>query len=85
MHINLWSSRQFFLALLSFWKDETNVAVLVRPDNHTAIAYLNKLGNPMGSQVLPVSWEWCLLHQFSLHTEYLAGKDTVGRPGILSP
>ena len=56
------------------------MAVLVRSDNRTAIAYLNKMGSPTRSQLCLLAleiWEWCLLRQISPHAECLAGKDNV--------
>ena len=61
-------------------KIKTNISVLIRSDNRTAIAYLNKLGSPWRSQLCLLAleiWEWCLLHRITPHTEYLAGKDNV--------
>jgi len=69
-----------FLALQSFLKDKSNVAALIRSDNRTAIAYLNKMGSPIQSQLCLLAleiWEWCLLHQISPHAEYLAVKENV--------
>ena len=80
LHINLLELQAVFLALQSFLKDKTKVAVLVRLDNRTAIAYLNKMGSPTRSQLCLLAleiWEWCLLRQISPHAEYLAGKDNV--------
>ena len=79
-HINWLELRAIFLALQSFLKDKTNLSVLVRSDNRTAIAYLNKMGSPTRSQLCRLAleiWEWCLLRQISPHAEYLAGKDNV--------
>ena len=80
LHINLLELQAVFLALQSFLKDKTKVAVLVRSDDRTAIAYLNKMGSPTRSQLCLLAleiWEWCLLRQISPHAEYLAGKDNV--------
>jgi len=76
-----------FLAMQSFLKDKSNVAVLIRLNNRTAIAYLNKMGSPIQSQLCLLAleiWEWCLRHQISPHAEYLAGKG-FSRLGISSP
>ena len=79
-HINYLELKAMFLALQSYLKDKTDIAVLIRSDNRTAIAYLNKLGSPLRSQLCQLAleiWEWCLLHQITPHAEYLAGKDNV--------
>ena len=80
LHINLLELQAVCLALQSFLKDKTNVTVLVRSDNRTAIAYLNKMGSPSRSRLCLLAleiWDWCLLHQILLHAEYLAGKDNI--------
>jgi len=64
----------------SFLKDRLNMAVLIRSDNCTAIAYLNKMGSPTRSHLCLLSleiWEWCLECHIIPHTEYLAGKDNI--------
>ena len=79
-HINYLELLVMFLALQSILRDKTNVAVLVRSDNHTAIAYLNKVGSLLRSHLCQLAleiWGWCLLHHITLHAEYLAGKDNV--------
>ena len=79
-HINYLELKAMFLALQSYVKSKTNVSVLIRSDNRTAIAYLNKLGSPLRSQLCLLAleiWEWCLLHRVIPHAEYLAGKDNV--------
>ena len=57
-----------FLALQSFLRDKTNVAVLVRSDNCTAITYLNKMGSPLRSHLCQLAleiWKWCFLHRIT--------------------
>ena len=79
-HINYLELKAMFLALQSYLKDKTDIVVLVKSDNRTAIAYLNKLGSPLRSQLCQLVleiWEWCLLHRITPHAEYLAGKDNV--------
>ena len=66
------------MALQTFMKQESNVGVLVRMDNQTAIAYVNKMGGPTLSQLCLLAlqmWEWCLIHNIALHAEYLPGRD----------
>jgi len=77
LHINSLELKAMFLALQSFLKDKTNVAVLIRSDNRTAIAYLNKMGSPILCLLALEIWEWCLLHQISPHAKYLAGKENI--------
>ena len=79
-HINYLEPMAVSLALQSFLKDKTDVAVLVRSDNCTAIAYLNKIGSPLRSHLCLLDlevWDWCLVHWITPHAEYLAGRDNV--------
>ena len=79
-HINYLELKAAFLALQSFLKGRSNMAVLIRSDNRTAIAYLNKMGSPTRSHLCLLSleiWEWSLEHHIMPHAEYLAGKDNI--------
>jgi len=42
-HINILELKAAFLAIQSFLKDQEAVSILVRVDNRTAIAYMNKM------------------------------------------
>ena len=55
LHINLLELQAVFLALQSFLKDKTKVAVLVRSDNRTAIAYFEQDGQSNKIPALSVS------------------------------
>ena len=79
-HINYLEMKAAFLALQSFPKGRLNMVVLIRSDNRTAIAYLNKKGSPTRSHLCLLSLEiceWCLERHTMPHAKYLAGKDNI--------
>ena len=67
-----------FLALQYYVKEMSNIGVMIRIDNRTAITYVNKMVGPTMSRLcclaLPI-WEWCQACNITLHAEYLPGKD----------
>ena len=75
-HINMLELKAAFLAIQSFLKEQEAVNVLVRLDNRTAIAYLNRMGSssltPLCRLAIQV-WDWCLTRQIVLQAEYLPG------------
>ena len=75
-HINMLELKAAFLAIQSFLKEQEAVNVLVRLDNRTAIAYLNRMGSssltPLCRLAIQV-WDWCLARQIVLRAEYLPG------------
>ena len=79
-HINYLELTAAFLALQSFTKDLNNVGVLIRMDNRTAIAQINKMGGPTLSPLCCLAleiWEWCQARNITPHAEYLPGVDNV--------
>jgi len=78
LHINYLELMAAFLALQSFTKDLNNIGVLVRMDNRTAIAQVNKMGGPTLSPLCHLAleiWEWCQARSITPHAEYLPGED----------
>ena len=79
-HINYLELKAAFLALQTFMKQKNNVGVLLRMDNQTAIAYVNKMGGPTLSPLCILAlqiWEWCMKRNITLHAEYLPGRDNI--------
>ena len=79
-HINYLELKAVFLALQSFLKTKNGINVLIRSDNRTAIAYINKMGAPTMTQLCSLAlqiWQWCLAQQITPHAEYLAGKENI--------
>ena len=79
-HINYLELKAAFLALQTFMRQKSRVGVLLRMDNRTAIAYVNKMGGPTLSPLCTLAlqiWEWCLDRDITLHAEYLPGRDNI--------
>ena len=77
-HINLLELKAAYLALQCFLKETVSTHVLMRLDNRTAIAYLNRMGGPSFSPLCQLAidiWNWCLARQITLHAEYLPGTE----------
>lgn len=69
-----------FLGLQTFASSRRDIAVLLRIDNVTAIAYVNKMGGPHSgtlSGLALVLWEWCLQRNILIHAEHLPGRENV--------
>ena len=69
-----------FLGLQTFASSKRKTAVLLRLDNVTAIAYLNKMGGPHSptlSRLAVRIWEWCIRKEMIIHAEHLPGKENV--------
>lgn len=61
-HINYLELLAAFIALKIFAKDLSNCQVLLRVDNSTAIAYINRMGGiqfPHLSGIAKQIWQWC--------------------------
>ena len=65
-HINMLELKAAFLAILSFLKEQEAVNVLVRLDNRTAIAYLNRMGS-VTKQV--TSTIQATIHNYTIHNK----------------
>ena len=77
-HINYLKLKGAFLALQSSVKEMSNIGILIRMDDRTAITYINKMGGPAMSQLCCLAlqiWQWCQGCNITLHAEYLPGKD----------
>ena len=77
-HINQLELLGAFLALQSFGKEWKKCHVLLKMDNKSAVAYVNKLGGtrslPLNSLALEI-WEWCLRKEIWISAEYLPGRE----------
>lgn len=79
-HINLLELKAIWLALLSFEMEIKNCYVLLRVDNTTAIAYINKMGgikyqrfNNLATQI----WQWAENNNVWLHAEHIPSRQNV--------
>lgn len=74
-HINQLELVAAFLALKSFWKAPCS-SVLLRIDNQTAVAYINKIGGTRSLKLNNIAlqiWEWCVQNSVWIKAEYLPG------------
>ena len=79
-HINYLKLLAGFLALKSFLSNKRKLNVLLKMDNVTAIAFLNRMGGTH-SQVLSdlavEVWRCCLENEITIHAEHLPGRENV--------
>ena len=69
-----------FLGLQTFVSSRRDIAILLRLDNVSAIAYLNKMGGPHSDRLSRLAmevWGWCLQRNIVIHAEHLPGKENV--------
>ena len=77
MHINCLELLAATLAIKCFARDKTNIAILLKVDNTTAISYINKLGGTVSPQLNQLTrdlWLWCMDRNITLKAVHLAGK-----------
>ena len=76
-HLELLAS---FLALKSFVAQRRSISVLLRLDNITAIASLNKMGGTHSRNLSDLAihiWNWCLERKILIHAEHLPGSENI--------
>lgn len=79
-HINYLELLAAFLALKVFAQKVEVTEILLRMDNVTAIAYVNKMGgthSPMMSALAIEIWKWCIARGIRIHAEHLPGKENI--------
>lgn len=79
-HINLLELRAAFIGLKCFAKDLTNQEILLRIDNTTAIAYINKYGGiqfPHLHEITKQIWQWCEERKIYIVASYIKSKDNI--------
>lgn len=84
MHINFLEIKAALLGLMCFAKRWSNKQILLRIDNVTALAYINKMGgtkNPENHKITMDLWEWCQERDIWVFAEYVASKDNVADEG----
>ena len=75
-HINLLELAGRALATKTFTKGRKNIHVLLRMDNTTSIAYINRMGGTRSqtlSQTACDLWHWCLQRGITLSAVHLPG------------
>lgn len=84
MHINYLEIKAAFLALRCFASSLYNQQILLRIDNITALAYINKMGGIKYRNLHIMSkeiWEWCQIQKIWLFAEYVASKENPADEG----
>ena len=75
-HINCLEALAAFHAVKCFVRDKKSITVLLRLDNTTAVAYVNKLGgtvSPQLNHIVRELWLWCMSRDITLIAEHLPG------------
>ena len=75
-HINCLEALAAFHAVKCFVRDRKSITVLLRTDNTTAVAYVNKLGgtvSPKLNTIVRELWLWCMNWDITLVVEHLPG------------
>ncbi|XP_051159201.1 uncharacterized protein LOC127280329 [Leptopilina boulardi] len=84
MHINYLEIKAAFLALKCFASSLFNKQILLRIDNLTALAYINKMGGIKHRDLHIMSkriWEWSKTREIWLFAEYIASKENPADEG----
>ena len=79
-HINYLELLAAFLALKSFASHQKSITILLRLDNVTAIAFLNKMGGTHSRSLSTLAleiWNWCIERKITVHAEHLPGRFNV--------
>lgn len=77
-HINYLELLAAWFALKCFAKDRKDCNILLRIDNTTAIAYINKMGgiqNPVLSKLAREIWKWCESSNIYIFASYISSQD----------
>lgn len=77
-HINLLELKAAFIGLQCFAKDLSNMEILLRIDNTTAIAYINRFGGVQHNHLNEVTrqiWQWCEQKKLFIFASYIKSKD----------
>lgn len=77
-HINFLEVSAALNGLQSFTKSKQNIRVLLRIDNKTAIACINRGGSvkyPMLNRITQKLWSWCEENQIEVFASYIPSKD----------
>ena len=76
LHINCLELLAASLAVRTFAKEKSGITILLKIDNTTAVAYINRMGgtaSPTLSQVTKDLWLWCNGKNILLQAQHLPG------------
>lgn len=77
-HINTLEILAIFYGLKCFAKDLKNCKILLRVDNKTAVAYINKMGGtkfPHLNAITKNIWQWCEGRNILIYASYIKSTD----------
>ena len=77
LHINCLELKAAFLAFKCFFKNRRSIHVLLKMDNTSAIAYINKMGgtvSPALNNLNKEFWLWCMERDISVQAQHIAGR-----------
>ncbi|KAJ2940861.1 hypothetical protein O0L34_g10122 [Tuta absoluta] len=80
LHINCLELLAAFFGLKIFAKDYNNCQILLRVDNSTAIAYINRMGGiqyPHLTAIAKQIWQWCETRKIFVYASYIKSSDNV--------
>nr|CAH7719004.1 unnamed protein product [Callosobruchus chinensis] len=78
MHINFLEIKAAYYALKSLTKNKTNIRILLRIDNQTAISCINRGGSVKFqhlNKATKLIWEWCENKNISVFASYVASSE----------
>lgn len=78
LHINQLELLAAFFALKIFAKNYYNCQILMRVDNTTAVAYINRMGGiqyPHLTQVTRDIWQWCISRKIFIVASYIKSSE----------
>lgn len=78
LHINRLELKAAFLALKCFAQDSENQEILLRIDNTTTIAYINRMGGvqyPELNRLARDIWQWCEERQIWIFASYIPSRE----------
>jgi hypothetical protein len=79
-HINAKELLAAFLSLQAFAKHKTRIAIHIKVDNMTALAYLLRMGgtkSALMNQITRDIWDWCSTRDITLSAEHIPGVDNM--------
>ena len=79
-HINLLEMQAAFFAIKAFAKNRQGISILIRSDNQSVVAHINKMGgtrSPRLTAQVKELWSWCLQRQISVQAQHLPGVENV--------
>ena len=79
-HINSLEMLAAFFAIKAFARSYQGISVLIRSDNQTVVAHINKMGgtkSPLITAQVKELWAWCLQRKISVKAQHLPGVENV--------